>query len=78
MAEGFATALDQITFELSNTKDLHALYDTEEMTTVVISLYSHVMKFLCASMKWCMEEGPFGKFSSVVIFTNIIILSSLL
>jgi len=62
MAEGFATALDQIAFEISNAKDLHALYDTPEMTTAVISLYSHVLKFLCASMKWCMDQGPFGEF----------------
>ncbi|KAF4630948.1 hypothetical protein G7Y89_g7190 [Cudoniella acicularis] len=64
MAEGFATALDQITSELSNIRDLHALYDTNEMTTAVVNLYSHVMKFICASMKWCMDEGPIGRFLS--------------
>jgi hypothetical protein len=62
MAEGFAQALGEITYELSNVKDLHALYDTEEMDTVVIQLYSHVMHFLCFSMKWCMKFGSIGKF----------------
>jgi hypothetical protein len=76
MAEGFATALDQIAFELSHAKGLHALYNTPEMTTAVINLYSHVLKFLCASMKWCMDQGPFGKIHHLLFLALLWVISA--
>jgi hypothetical protein len=68
MAEGFARALEEISSELSNVKDLQGLYSTEEMELAIIQLYDHVMRFLCASMRWCMKEGSIGKFQEMIFF----------
>ncbi|MCJ1309495.1 hypothetical protein MMC25_003155 [Agyrium rufum] len=62
MAEGFARALLEIGQELGNAKDLQALYDTPEMGSLVISLYSHILKFLCFSMKWIKGCGSAKRF----------------
>jgi hypothetical protein len=57
MAEGFARAMAEIGVELINAKDLQALYNTDEMLRAVVALYTHVMRFLLFSMKWCKKYG---------------------
>ena len=67
MAEGFTRALAEIGQELATAKNLQALYETEEMSSVVISLYSHVLSFLQFSMKWIKS---FGKTSKCIFFNQ--------
>jgi hypothetical protein len=61
MAEGFARAMVEISFELANVQSFQALFNTEEMKAIVVPLYTHVMKFLCLSMRWCKKYGSTGK-----------------
>ena len=70
MAEGFARAMEEISFELANAKDYQALFNTDEMKSIVIPLYSHVMNFLCLSMRWCKKWGSTRKLAFDFFFLH--------
>lgn len=57
-------ALNEIAEILSDTADLHGLYNTEEMRPVVVSLYLQIMLFLELALKWCVKYGPASTFST--------------